>query len=78
MAQKHHGTDDLFMVTSGRLTIHLRDRDVALDPGEICVVLSGLEHCAGAETEVLLIEPRGTVDTGDTGGEMAAEPRLLS
>lgn len=76
---KHDETDDFFFVISGHLTIHLRDRDVELDPGELFVVPRGVEHCpdAAEETEVLLIEPDGTVNTGDAGGEMTAEPRLL-
>jgi mannose-6-phosphate isomerase-like protein (cupin superfamily) len=76
---KHDETDDFFLVISGRLTIHLRDRDIELCPGEIFVVPRGVEHCpdAGDETEVLLIEPRHTVNTGDAGGDMTAEPRLL-
>ena len=76
---KHDETDDFFLVISGRLTIHLRDRDIELGPGEIFVVPRGVEHCPDAEdeTEVLLIEPRDTVNTGDAGGDMTAEPRLL-
>jgi mannose-6-phosphate isomerase-like protein (cupin superfamily) len=76
---KHDETDDCFLVLSGRLTIHLRDRDVQLEPGEIFVVPRGVEHCpdANEETQVLLIEPRDTINTGDAGGEMTAEPRLL-
>lgn len=76
---KHEETDDFFMVIGGRLTIHLRDRDVVLEPGEIFVVPRGIEHCPDAEEEaqVLLIEPRDTVNTGDAGADMTAEPRLL-
>lgn len=76
---KHDETDDFFLVLSGHLTIHLRDRDVELDPGELFVVPRGVEHCpdADVETAVLLIEPDGTLNTGDAGGEMTAEPRLL-
>jgi mannose-6-phosphate isomerase-like protein (cupin superfamily) len=76
---RHDETDDFFLVVSGHLTIHLRDRDVELDPGEIFVVPRGIEHCPDAETEteVLLIEPQETVNTGDAGGEMTAEPRPL-
>ncbi len=76
---KHDETDDFFLVLSGRLTIHLRDRDIELEPGEIFVVPRGVEHCPEAqeESEVLLIEPRDTVNTGDTGGPMTATPRLL-
>ncbi len=76
---KHDETDDFFLVIRGRLTIHLRDRDVILDPGEMFVVPRGVEHCPDAEdeTEVLLIEPDGTVNTGDAGGHLTAEPREL-
>jgi mannose-6-phosphate isomerase-like protein (cupin superfamily) len=76
---KHDETDDFFLVIRGHLTIHLRDRDVELDSGELFVVPRGVEHCPDAteETEVLLIEPDGTVNTGDAGGEMTAEPRVL-
>lgn len=68
----HAGTDDFFLVLSGRLTIQLRDRDVELGPGELFVVPRGVEHCpkADEETHVLLIEPRGTVNTGDAGGDL--------
>lgn len=63
----HDDTDDFFMVLSGRLTIQLRDGDVVLDPGEVYVVPRGVEHCpvADEEVHVLLIEPRGTPNTGD-------------
>jgi mannose-6-phosphate isomerase-like protein (cupin superfamily) len=76
---KHDDTDDFFLVISGHLTIHLRERDVELEPGELFVVPRGVEHCpdASQETAVLLIEPDGTVNTGDAGGELTAEPRIL-
>jgi mannose-6-phosphate isomerase-like protein (cupin superfamily) len=72
---KHDDTDDFFFVLEGHLTIQLRDRDVGLDPGELFVVPRGVEHCpkADVETHVLLIEPRGTPNTGDAGGERTAE-----
>jgi mannose-6-phosphate isomerase-like protein (cupin superfamily) len=76
---RHEQTDDFFLVISGRLTIHLRDRDIELGPGELFVVPRGVEHCPEAEDEtlVLLIEPDGTPNTGDAGGAMTAEPRAL-
>ena len=76
---KHDETDDFFLVLRGRLTIHLRDRDVELGAGELFVVPRGIEHCpeAAEEAEVLLIEPKDTVNTGDAGGEMTAEPRPM-
>jgi mannose-6-phosphate isomerase-like protein (cupin superfamily) len=63
----HPDTDDFFMVLKGRLTIKLRDGDVLLNAGEVYVVPKGVEHCPVAEEEchVLLIEPRGTPNTGD-------------
>ncbi|HET9125075.1 MAG TPA: cupin domain-containing protein [Solirubrobacteraceae bacterium] len=76
---RHEETDDFFLVIRGRLTIHLRDRDIVLTPGELFVVPRGVEHCPEAEeeTEVLLIEPDGTVNTGDAGGKLTAAPREL-
>lgn len=72
---KHDDTDDFFLVLRGRLTIQLRDRDIELSEGELFVVPRGVEHCPKADEEahVLLIEPRGTVNTGDAGGELTAE-----
>ena len=72
---KHDDTDDFFLVLRGHLTIQLRDRNVELGEGELFVVPRGVEHCpkADQETQVLLIEPKGTVNTGDAGGELTAE-----
>ncbi len=75
----HDDTDDLFLVLAGRLTIQLRDNDVALGPGELFVVPRGVEHCPRADDEahVLLIEPTGTPNTGDAGGaRTATEERI--
>jgi mannose-6-phosphate isomerase-like protein (cupin superfamily) len=71
---KHDDTDDFFLVLRGRLTIQLRDRDVVLEEGELFVVPRGVEHCPKADEEahVLLIEPRGTANTGDAGGRLTA------
>jgi mannose-6-phosphate isomerase-like protein (cupin superfamily) len=69
---------ELFLVLAGRLTIQLRDQDVTLGPGEFFVVPRGVEHCprADEETAALLLEPKGVVNTGDTGGELTASTRL--
>ena len=66
----HADTDELFLVTRGRLVIRLRDREVALGAGDLFVVPRGVEHqpVADEECEVLLIEPVGTANTGDAGG----------
>ena len=70
----HPETDELFMVVAGELTIQLRDRDVVLGEHDVFVVPRGVEHCPKAEQEVsvLLFEPKGTINTGDAGGEMTA------
>ena len=75
----HPDTDDFFLVLSGRLTIQLRDGDVELGPGEMYVVPRGVEHCPRADEEahILLIEPSGTPNTGDAGGERTASERHL-
>jgi mannose-6-phosphate isomerase-like protein (cupin superfamily) len=68
----HPDTDELFLVVEGDLTIQLRDRDVALGPGDVFVVPQGVEHCPKAENEVsaILLELRGTLNTGDAGGDL--------
>ena len=73
-------TDELFFVIDGALTIQLRDGDVVLGPGELFVVPKGAEHCprADAEAAIMLIEPRGVVNTGDVGGDLTAEVETLS
>lgn len=70
----HDDTDDFFLVLSGRMTIQLRDRNVELEAGEMFVVPRGVEHCPRADegAHVLLIEPKGTVNTGDAGGKLTA------
>jgi len=70
----HPNTDDFFLVLAGHLTIQLRDRDIELGPGELFVVPRGVQHCPKADDEahVLLIEPIGTPNTGDAGGELTA------
>jgi len=63
----HDDTDDFFLVLKGRLTIRLPGREVVVGPGELFIVPVGLEHqpIAQEETELLLIEPSGTPNTGD-------------
>jgi mannose-6-phosphate isomerase-like protein (cupin superfamily) len=64
----HDDEDELFLLVSGHLDIHLRDRIVALDPGEFFIVPKGTEHkpVAAHGAEILLIEPKSTLHTGST------------
>jgi mannose-6-phosphate isomerase-like protein (cupin superfamily) len=75
---RHDDTDDFFLVLKGRLTIKMKGGDVALSAGELFVVPKGVEHCPVAEEEVhlLLIEVRGTPNTGNP--ETAAPRRVLN
>jgi mannose-6-phosphate isomerase-like protein (cupin superfamily) len=76
---KHDDTDELFLVTKGTLLLRFRDRDVTLGPGELLVVPKGVEHLpiAEDECEVLLVEPAGTLNTGDAGGARTVEPEWI-
>ena len=70
----HPDTDEVFIVLKGRLQIQFRDGQVALHEGEMFVVPKGLEHRPVAEQEchILLVEPVGTVNTGDVVNERTA------
>ena len=69
---KHPETDEVFMVIQGDLRIDLRDKVLNLGEGEMVVIPKGVEHKPVCEEEctVLLIEPAGTLNTGDRGGEL--------
>jgi mannose-6-phosphate isomerase-like protein (cupin superfamily) len=58
------------------VTIQLRDRDVVLEAGDLFVVERGVEHCPRAddEAEILLIEPVGTINTGDAAPSALTAP----
>ena len=63
----HPETDEVFIVVKGQLDIFFRDGKVSLNEGEMFVVSKGVEHKPVAENEchILLIEPAGTVNTGN-------------
>jgi mannose-6-phosphate isomerase-like protein (cupin superfamily) len=66
----HPETDEVFIVLDGALGIDFRDGQVRLEPGEMIVIPRGVEHRPVAERtcRLLLIEPQGTVNTGDADG----------
>ena len=72
---KHDREDELFLVLRGSLAIHFRDRVVELGEGELCVVPRGVEHkpVARGEASVLLLEPAGTLNTGNVRDERTVE-----
>src|SRR5262249_27647711 len=71
----HKETDETFIVMEGVLRIDFHDGAVQVSAGETCVVPKGVEHKPYAEHEVklLLIEPRGVLNTGHEGGERTAQ-----
>ena len=71
----HKDTDETFIVIEGDLRIDFRDGAVHIGAGEMFVVPKGVEHKPYAENEVkmLLIEPRGVLNTGHEGGAHTAQ-----
>lgn len=67
----HANEDELFFIVKGRMLLKLRDGDLELGPGEFAIVPRGVEHCpvAAEEVQVLLLEPKTTVNTGDVRNE---------
>ncbi len=70
----HADTDEVFIVIEGDMKIDFRDGYVKLSEGELYVVPRGMEHKPSSENEckILLIEPRGVVNTGNRDGELTA------
>ena len=70
----HDDTDEAFIVVSGILDIEFRDGKVRLEPGEMFVVPKGVEHrpVARDECRLMLVEPKGVVNTGNAGGQLTA------
>ena len=72
---EHPDTDEVFIVIEGTMQIEFEDRTIELREGEMLVVPKGVRHkpYAEAECKVMLVEPRGVVNTGDTGDELTAD-----
>lgn len=73
---KHDDTDDFFLVIEGRVTMDYEGADsVSFGPGELVIVPKGVTHRPRTQSEakVLLIEPRGEPNTGDSGLPAAAK-----
>jgi mannose-6-phosphate isomerase-like protein (cupin superfamily) len=71
----HVDTDEVFIVVKGSMCIEMEHETVRLNEGEMYVVPKGVMHkpYAAEECHVLLVEPRGVVNTGDAEGELTAE-----
>ena len=76
----HTDTDETFLVIEGEMTIKFKDNKVKLSKGEMYVVPKGVEHKPYAEKEckILVIEPKGVINTGDAGGDLILKSNFLS
>ena len=71
----HDNEDELFLVIAGRLLMQFRDGEEWLGPGECIIVPRGVEHrpVAPEEVQLMLIEPRGTLNTGNVVNERTVQ-----
>ena len=71
----HDDTDETFIVLDGELTIEFRDKIAIIKKGEMIVVPKGVEHKPSAQSEckIMIIEPKGVVNTGNKGGNLTAK-----
>ena len=67
----HDNEDEMFMVISGKLRMKFRDHEAVVRPGEFIIVPRGVEHLpiSDEETQVLLFEPKSTLNTGNVRNE---------
>ena len=74
----HPDTDEVFMVIEGSLRIEFRDGNVDLETGEMFVIPKGLEHrpVAQSECKIMLVEPKGVVNTGDAESDLTADNNI--
>jgi mannose-6-phosphate isomerase-like protein (cupin superfamily) len=67
----HDNEDEMFLVVQGRMRMKFRDHEEVVSPGEFIIVPRGVEHLpvADEETQVLLFEPKSTLNTGNVTNE---------
>ena len=75
----HEAEDELFLVVKGYLLIKLRDRDILLEEGEFMIIPKGVEHLpiAKEEVQVLLLEPKSIVNTGNVRNERTVDDQWI-
>jgi len=72
---KHKDTDEVFIVIEGKINIEFEDQIVELNAGEMIVVPKGKKHkpYATEEAKIMLVEPRGIINTGDIESDLTAK-----
>lgn len=70
----HSDTDEVFIVVEGKMFIEFEHGTIELNQGEMYVVAKGVQHKPYAEQEckVMLVEPKGVVNTGEASGDLTA------
>ena len=71
----HDDTDETFIVLDGELIIEFRDKTITLKKGEMIVIPKGVEHkpAAREECQIMIVEPKGVMNTGDADDQITAE-----
>ena len=71
----HSDTDEVFIVVEGKMFIEFENETVELNQGEMYVVPKGVQHKPYAEKEckVMLVEPKGVLNTGESSGDLTAQ-----
>jgi len=74
----HKETDETFIVLNGELFIEFRDKKIKLNKGELYIVPKGVEHkpCAKNECHIMLIEPKGIINTGDKSSKLTSKNEI--
>lgn len=64
----HEEEDEMFLVVNGSFTMELRDKNIEVEKGDFIIIPKGTEHkpVAHEEVHVMLFEPVGTLNTGNT------------
>ncbi len=76
---KHDTEDELFWVIKGTLVMRLRDRELVVEPGQLLIIPRGVEHLpvAAEEVQVVLLEPKSTVNTGNVENERTVQAEWI-
>ena len=72
---KHDETDEVFIIIEGKMIIEFRDKKVELMEGDIYVVPKGVDHRPYSKNEckIMLVEPKGVVNTGNSISELTQD-----
>ena len=74
----HKETDEVFIVLEGSMSIKLKNKTLNINKGEMIVIKSGEQHkpFANNECHILIIEPKGVINTGEAGLELTSDNEI--